>query len=127
MVPELVVPALWHDAHEAYMGDVPTPLKTMLGEEWRRVADRIDAAVAEYLDIDPTTLRHPIIKWADKTAMLYEASVLKTGEGWAFTRALDHTTAERAARDNKLLLGLSPDDAAVEFATSHKLAVDGLF
>jgi hypothetical protein len=124
-VPELVLPALWHDAHEAYLGDLPTPLKQMLGETWTRLADRIDQAVAAFLGIDEGLLRHPIIKWADKTAMLYEASVLKDGPGWAFTRQLDHTNAERAALEQGLCLDLSPDDATKWFAIAHGLALEG--
>jgi hypothetical protein len=116
---ELALAALWHDAHEAYMGDVPTPLKDMLGERWHRIADGIDRSVAKYLGLTPSLLTHPIIKYADKTAMLFEASILKPGPGWDFTRALDHTRARDARAQAGLPMSLGPDEAVVAFKATH--------
>ena len=127
-LPELTLPALWHDAHEAYMGDVPTPLKDMLGAEWKVVAQRIDKAVADYLGLESyVVLSHPVIKWADRTAMLYEASLLKQGPGWAFTRALDHNEAMLAALEQGISLDLSPGEALAAFKATHTFARVGAF
>jgi hypothetical protein len=116
---ELALAALWHDAHEAYMGDVPTPLKQMLGEGWHRIADGIDRSVAKYLDIAPNLLTHPVVKYADRAAMLFEASVLKLGPGWDFTRSLDHTLAEEVAARQGLTLRLTPGEATAAFTATH--------
>ncbi|TNE80858.1 MAG: hypothetical protein EP332_06460 [Bacteroidetes bacterium] len=32
--------ALLHDGHEAYLPDVPTPLKPILGEPWKKIEER---------------------------------------------------------------------------------------
>ena len=95
--PGLVLPALWHDAHEAYVGDVPTPLKLLLGDKYREIVDRIDPVVAEYLGIDPELFHHPLVVEADHQAMEYEAAVLQPhGEYWAYTKELPHFEAQRA-------------------------------
>jgi uncharacterized protein len=95
--PELVLPALWHDAHEAYVGDIPTPLKKMLGSKYRDITARIDLAVAGYLGIDVELFHAVAVREADQTAMLYEARELQPhSDAWAFTRDQPHYEAERA-------------------------------
>lgn len=37
--------ALMHDAHEAYTGDVASPIKSILGNAWRAFESRVEAAV----------------------------------------------------------------------------------
>jgi hypothetical protein len=61
-------------------------------------------------------MRHPIIKHADELAMLYEASVLKKGPGWDFTRSLDHSIAVRTG----ITLALSGPTAARDFTAEHR-------
>jgi hypothetical protein len=116
--PELALAALWHDAHEAYIGDVPTPLKGLLGPNYTAVRDRIDDAVRGYLGSDPD-LHHPTIKWADRLAMLYEASILQPrSDAWAFTRELPHTEARQVWTDE--CLGVSPLRAERMFLIFHE-------
>src|SRR5918994_6288050 len=40
--PDLSLAALHHDSHEAYVGDVTTPLKRMLGRQYHDVCARLD-------------------------------------------------------------------------------------
>ena len=42
---------LLHDAHEAYCGDMPTPIKRALGEPWRRFESGIEKAVHAALGV----------------------------------------------------------------------------
>lgn len=70
LVPEtLALPALLHDAAEAYVGDVSRPLKQLL-PDYRQVEARVWAAVAMAFDIDREL--DPAIKRADTIALLTE-------------------------------------------------------
>jgi hypothetical protein len=79
--PEICFAALHHDSHEAYLGDVVTPLKKKLGDAWIFLQRRVDLAIAEALDINPHLLDHPAVKTADADALLIEAAFLKTSQG----------------------------------------------
>lgn len=43
--------ALYHDAHEAITGDVPTPIKLAIGEPWDLFEDAIERVFREVLDL----------------------------------------------------------------------------
>lgn len=43
--------ALMHDAHEAYIGDVSSPLKIAIGFEWTKIEAKAMAVVAEVFDL----------------------------------------------------------------------------
>ena len=49
--PDLVLYGLHHDSHEAFAGDLPSPLKAKLNEEgggaYDRLCDRLDLAISE--------------------------------------------------------------------------------
>lgn len=62
--------ALMHDAAEAYTGDVGTPMKVALGDTFREVEHRIEAAVREKYGL-PMKLS-PEVKHADIMALGYE-------------------------------------------------------
>jgi len=119
MVPELTLTALWHDAHEAYLGDLATPLKAIVGDEYKAIAGKIDEAVCWFLGLDPSTssFRHPAIKLADELAVMYEASKLKPGPGWEFTRGMSHRGAQEVVT---WPLGLPPEMAELLFIDMHR-------
>lgn len=81
--PELGAAALHHDSHEAYMGDLPTPLKNALEQAgvYRPMVDAIDAAIGELFGLDPAQFHHPAIQEADLLALRMEASVVKRSKG----------------------------------------------
>lgn len=75
------VGGLFHDAHEAYLGDLPTPLKNALGPEYRAMVDRVDGAIAARLGIDPERFHWKPVVWADAVALRLEADMLKHSRG----------------------------------------------
>lgn len=74
--------ALLHDAHEAYVGDVSTPLKWEV-PAFREVSDRVWHAVADAFNV-PREL-HPTVKAADRVMLMTERRDLLTAcpEPWA--------------------------------------------
>jgi hypothetical protein len=84
---ELAHAALHHDSHEAYLGDVPTPLKRMLGFRFADLAKATDLAIGEALEVDPALFAHPAVREADQAAMSLEAAALKVNGGHTFAHA----------------------------------------
>jgi 5'-deoxynucleotidase YfbR-like HD superfamily hydrolase len=72
--------ALIHDAAEAYIGDVPRPVK-LLCPEYKQVEARVERAIRQALGLrELTPDEEAIIKQADRGALLLEAKSLKVGE-----------------------------------------------
>jgi 5'-nucleotidase len=79
-----VAPRLWallHDAAEAYLVDLPHPLKhrSELGTLFREVEDRLHAAILERFGLPPTP--PPRLKSIDRALLAAEKRVL-TAPGW---------------------------------------------
>lgn len=68
--------ALLHDASEAYLCDVPTPLKRLLGDSYKAIEKRISYAIGTAFDIDLVTLP-PLIKTADAVMTISERDALQ--------------------------------------------------
>lgn len=62
--------ALLHDAAEAYTGDIPTPLKRKLGQDFRDLEEAIESAIRYVFNL-PEEL-DPIVKAADEAILFYE-------------------------------------------------------
>ena len=78
--------ALLHDAAEAYIGDITSPVKTVLGPSVRELEDRILLAIAQRFDIPFAAFSHSLVKEADLRLLAAEANqLLPTGpaEEWA--------------------------------------------
>jgi len=58
--PEAVLCGLLHDAHEAYVGDVPTPIKAQLGSTWADLEYQAREAV-----LDAFGVRDAMNDWCD--------------------------------------------------------------
>lgn len=67
--------ALLHDAHEYLTGDIPTPVKNLLGQDKVRSLEKhLDAAICDSLDIsEPDEEIKDIIKLCDQAALFIEA------------------------------------------------------
>lgn len=115
---DLALAALHHDSHEAYVGDIPTPLKNAINQAQGDMVDRIDNAIAEWLGINPLLFHHDVVKRADYTALFWEATKLKdsagSGEHWNWD--LDKILCP-VPDDWKP--GMSPVEAKWAFAHAH--------
>lgn len=65
--------ALMHDAQEAFVGDVSTPLKALIGESYNHIEDGWQRAVFRWAGLDPTLAHHPTVKRIDREMLLTEA------------------------------------------------------
>lgn len=91
VAPEHKLQALLHDAPEAYLGDIPTPLKGLLGKAYSDLEEKAWAAVAERFGV-PVEL-HQSVKDADAAVLRWEARLLfpKTQELWGLRGAEPQT------------------------------------
>lgn len=116
---ELASAALLHDAHEAYVGDWPTPLKDYIKAEapgvCERLARHIDIAIGKAFDVDPDLFHHPAVKEADLRALRAEAHALKSdrGMGWG----LDHISP--TLPKGLVIRGMHPTAAEAAFLDAH--------
>lgn len=79
---DLRVGALMHEVEEAYMGDLPGPLKDALRalsgyDVWSQIRDGIQAAACARFRIPVADLHHPLVKRADMLALSQEKHDLK--------------------------------------------------
>lgn len=72
--PRLFLLALLHDAHEAYVGDITTPVRHVIGSTAiEDLTRRIDAAIYAAVGIDPpTAAEQAVIESADRAALVEE-------------------------------------------------------
>jgi uncharacterized protein len=71
--PGVLMAALMHDAHEAYCGDLSTPMKQIIGERWHDEEARIQRAIQRRFDIGVASAAWAsTIKLADLQALATE-------------------------------------------------------
>jgi 5'-nucleotidase len=82
--PKLQLAALLHDASEAYVIDVPRPVKMML-TGYDEIEARAQRAIAKRFGIDPDLLTCPEVKLADDTLLATERRdlLVPTDHEWA--------------------------------------------
>jgi hypothetical protein len=86
VAPEHALHALLHDATEAYVVDVPRPLKRYLSD-YKAIEASVWLAIAERFGIDPVLPDD--VNDADTRILLNETAVLMPGAGgWASTQGL---------------------------------------
>jgi uncharacterized protein len=122
--PELALAALHHDSHEAYLCDIPKPLKRKISaatDVYDRVCDTFDRAIAEAFGFELPEEGSPeqsIIKRADDRALLMEANRLLPDGGGALRR--DRGFGDEELRDLVALeKPLTPAEAEDLFLKAH--------
>lgn len=70
---ELARAMLFHDAHEAYLGDISSPLKRLIGSEYDELTEKFDRIISQKFDVDLTI---PSISVIDRRMGLTEADQL---------------------------------------------------
>jgi hypothetical protein len=70
--------ALMHDTHEAWLVDLPSPMKKIewLEPEWRKMEARWDEVIFRALDIDDGPLLRKAVKTFDSVAMKIEGDLI---------------------------------------------------
>lgn len=80
VAPELRLAALLHDASEAYLGDIASPLKYLL-PDYKRIEARVEACIFDRFNISHRLDDWAKIKHADQDALLTEAHYLIPSKG----------------------------------------------
>lgn len=114
VAPEIVLAALHHDSHEAYLGDWPSPLKHVFDSELlATLAADLDLAIAARFGFSPGYLDDPIVKRADLALLRAEAATLKYSHGIGPHWANEERHTPLAG------LGWSPERAERKFLEAH--------
>jgi uncharacterized protein len=92
--PEHAFAALMHDATEAYVGDVPRPLKALLGRAYAELEKAAWLAICRKFGINP--FLHECVKAADNAVLLAEKDVLLDEPPIPWTWAAGLTPADVA-------------------------------
>lgn len=74
--------ALWHDAAEAYLLDIPRPLKKLLGEAYSSLERKFNRVVGEALGVDLIDIS-PIVHYWDTLALAAECRLWRPVASWA--------------------------------------------
>lgn len=117
--------ALHHDDHEAYLGDLPTPLKNHFGGAYDSLRDKVDEAIFDALGLPTKGLSTLAIHRADAEALRVEAHLLLPSKGndedWdpAWEKFGLHDEAEAIYERHPFTPGLMPYEAEQEFRRAH--------
>lgn len=99
--PAIRLQALLHDAVEAYVGDIPKPLRKLLGKSWLNYEHAIELAIRKKFNIKATL--NPCVKEADEIVLFLEKRLFLLEQlDWGyfpenFDKVLDTSTQEYLA------------------------------
>jgi uncharacterized protein len=116
---DLELIALHHDSHEAFVGDLPTPLKRRIDSAtptYRELCARLDRAIAASIGVSWPRSDSPSwvpVREADELALRIEAAVLLPNAPW--TESIAGT---------ELGNPMAPQEAEAAFLDAHRVAAD---
>jgi uncharacterized protein len=122
---ELALAALHHDSHEAYLCDIPSPLKRKISADtdvYDEACKTLDRVIADAFGFEWPEHGSPeqrVIKQADRQALLIEAARLLPDHGEALRGDLgpgDEMLGELAPLEEPL----PPAEAQARFLEAHK-------
>ena len=123
---DLRLVALHHDSHEAYLGDMPTPLKKRLRDMdqyfgYAQLVEALDLAISRALGIPhPTPGDEEVLLRADRAALQMEARLLLPNNGADVIRDDDYEAMSSLPHCPS---PWSPSEAARRFITLHRSLV----
>lgn len=79
--PHIALRGLIHDAHEAYVGDLSSPIKDVVGVEWEKLEGAIQTAIERKLGLC-------------KTLSLTSGELIKIVDTFALVREVEHLLSE---------------------------------
>ncbi len=82
---DVLMKALLHDAHEAYTGDIPSPIKKIpeLQETFKLIEQKLDHAIRTQFELDELTdAEKTVIKYCDKLAQAIEGYQFMPSRGF---------------------------------------------
>ena len=110
---------LHHDDAEAFLGDIPRPLKPLLGEKYTELTDAIDAVICEGLNLPfgPEAFHSDQVKAADDWSLFIEARHLlpSQGKGWIL-----QPEESRLVIPDYYLDGVPPKTASKLYLSRHR-------
>lgn len=110
---------LHHDDAEAFLGDIPRPLKPLLGVKYTQLTDAVDAVIIEGLDLPfgVEAFHWDEVKAADDWSLFVEARHLlpSGGKGW-----LLQPKESRVVIPDYYLNGVDPKTASKLYLQRHR-------
>lgn len=107
--------ALFHDAHKAYLGDVPGQVRGAMGETWLELVATVDGAIAEALGLESTGIDDPDMKVVNRFARSIEAYTLMPSNPDAWEDDLVDRSEIREGVTPEAIPGGTPDQVAKQF------------
>jgi hypothetical protein len=77
--------ALLHDAHESLLGDVPSPMKPLLGDAFAALEERLQHAVLSRFRVAPEAAGCAMVRRADLVALSTERRDLLRPSVWSWS------------------------------------------
>ena len=137
---------LHHDDAEAYLGDIPRPMKPLLGDSYTELTDRMDEAIVAALnfgevalphgpsfsfELEVADLRTPVIKEVDNWALFLEARFLLPSKGANWTELCEYWEVDPSLQDSEIdvphywLGGQGPETAKLDYLNRHYELIEG--
>lgn len=116
-----IAAALLHDAHEAFTGDIPTPVKIALGAPAELLETRLQNAVFTRFGLGVALAQSDLVAQADATALAMERRDLLAESAWPWPRRLggDRAPPEGATLEEPMPAALAE---AMWLSACHRCA-----